>query len=741
MALSRQQVHVTWSTHTAVLNILRRPGTTSNNTLILLSEVKLKLVDGKLQVSATKWKRDKRALIDSRTPFHYEDLKLDVDLTNQLKQCGAIHLNDSSSQHGACSRAFLETLLTKLGMAGTDAKKVCDTIKAACQPGMPAIALVPTQAQEQAAPSIRPGMSLSLRQAVEAVDFPEHIAFQVMPSDLPPMPDAELMDSLNTNIGLGFVIHASPKAAALNQQCADFHTHYSSPINAYRQGKHMEASTLVAYLQVIFTFFGIVHYVLGKPLELLSLWDCACPHYMGMFLRIQQSTQNQTTLAGSASKLKGILGYLALNCLPGVEHDHLAEITDWFITLKAQVVHHARKPQRVNLQNLPSLFEVMHKQELLMVREMGRFKAYLRDPLKYMSVLTGARGWGEQVQQAIMWDLNNITMFCTMFGHLPPTRIKALTSMKHPRFANTPCTECSQQGCTGNSLIELPAMGTCSKRFALSLVHHKVANSATPHPGEGEVNSNCTSATPIQVDVPSTLQPLMELWVNTGWGLVKELCLAKGDMSQHTKQLLFWHPTKERGFLSNEVSPWFKGMLSKAGFADHELFCPQLTRHLWITTMKVMKAAGYQVPNMAGQAHIMGHLPSQWDAPIYNLLVKQVEAKMASDGMANFRQVMLNTFQQHQGLGMTAAQTLEGLLHNPSVQQRADAIQQKELEDFKLQQQLGRQKLISQLQQEQQGQSPEASFQTCSSQGDGGEEMREVEVEEVTSIERACSSA
>ena len=75
------------------------------------------------------------------------------------------------------------------------------------------------------------------------------------------------------------------------------------------------------------------------------------------------------------------------------------------------------------------------------------------------------------------------------------------------------------------------------------------------------------------------------------------------------------------------------------------------------------------------------------------------------------------------------------------MQQRADAIQQKELEDFKLQQQLGRQKLISQLQQEQQGQSPDASFQTCSSQGDGGEEMREVEVEEVTSIERACSSA
>ncbi len=728
-----------------MLNILRRPGTTSNHTLILLSEVKHKLIEGKLQVSLSKWKKHKKDLRESSSSYHHEELSLDLGLVNQLRQARAIHPNDTSTKQGACSTAFLHSLLTKLGMAGADAKKVCDTIKAACQPGMPAIALAPIQ-EQGAAPSITPGMSLSLRQAMEAVDFPEHITFQVMPPDLPPMPDAELMASVGTNIGLGNVINTSPKAAALRQQCVDFHTHYSSPINAYRQGKHMEASTWVAYMQVIFTFFGIVHNVLGKPVELLSLWDCACPHYMALFLRIQQSRMNQTSLAQAASKLKGILGYLALNCLPGVEQDHLADITQWFSTLKAQVVHHARKPQSVNLQNLPSLFEVMHKQEQLMKKEMGRFKDYLRDPLKYMRALTGARGWGQQVQHNIIWDLQNITMFSTMFGHLPPTRIKALTSIKHHKFANTPCTECSQLGCTGNSLIEYPATATSSKRFALYLVHHKVANSATPQPGEGEVNSNCTSATPIQVDVPSTLQPLMELWVNTGWGLAQEFCLAKGDMGQHTKQLLFWNPTTERGFLSNEVSPWFKGMLSKAGFADHELFCPQMTRHLWITTMKVMKAAGHQVPNMAGQAHIMGHLPSQWDAPIYNLLLKQVEAKLAADGMASFRQVMLNTYMQQQEPGMTAAQTLEGLLHNPTVQHQVDAILQQEEEEFKLKQQLRRQQLISQLEQEQQGkqgQSPEASFQTCSSQGgawDGVGEM-EVEVEEVTSIERACNSA
>jgi hypothetical protein len=51
---------------------------------------------------------------------------------------------------------------------------------------------------------------------------------------------------------------------------------------------------------------------------------------------------------------------------------------------------------------------------------------------------------------------------------------------------------------------------------------------------------------------------------------------------------------------------------------------------------------------MEGQAHIMGHLPRQWNAPIYFLLQKQVEAKMAADGMPAWRQKVLMRFQQQQ---------------------------------------------------------------------------------------------
>jgi hypothetical protein len=74
---------------------------------------------------------------------------------------------------------------------------------------------------------------------------------------------------------------------------------------------------------------------------------------------------------------------------------------------------------------------------------------------------------------------------------------------------------------------------------------------------------------------------------------------------------------------------------------------------------------------MAGQAHIMGHRPSQWDAPIYNLLQKQVESKLAADAMPAWRQQVLSSFEQEQQQQeqeqpgtMLAAHTLEQLLHS-----------------------------------------------------------------------------
>jgi hypothetical protein len=59
---------------------------------------------------------------------------------------------------------------------------------------------------------------------------------------------------------------------------------------------------------------------------------------------------------------------------------------------------------------------------------------------------------------------------------------------------------------------------------------------------------------PIQVDVPSSLQPLVELWVDKGWKLVQEFSLGKRQMDRQTRQLLFWNSSTERGLTDKEYS-------------------------------------------------------------------------------------------------------------------------------------------------------------------------------------------
>jgi hypothetical protein len=90
------------------------------------------------------------------------------------------------------------------------------------------------------------------------------------------------------------------------------------------------------------------------------------------------------------------------------------------------------------------------------------------------------------------------------------------------------------------------------------------------------------------------------------------------------------------GFTGKETSLWFKSTMLEAGILHEKLFRPQQLRHLWVTSMKARQAASLYVPHMRGQAHAMGHDPEQWEAAIYNVLLKQLETQEAVDGMEEF---------------------------------------------------------------------------------------------------------
>lgn len=694
-----QQVLVTLAQHEAHLSPIRRPGST-NHTLILLPEVWHKLIDGKLQISKSGYKRARSELKASNTSYHHEQISLPLELTEQLKRLGAIHANDSCKQHPVCSPAMLRELLIKCGVSTAQAKVVYDTIKQACPPlqlGQVTthMAAGTTEAPPNVqAPPLAPGMSLILRMAGQTAEWPHHIRFHSFPADLPQV-DTQLITSLGSQFGLGPTINTSAATSGLRQQLAEMQSHFTRPINPFRQGRHLQANTMHDYLKTLHLFFGVVHHVEGRPLHQLSLWDCACPKYLAAFFKIQQDKGIvQGSMALEGSKLKGILSYLHIHSFPE-EQQHLSYILTWFSNIKGQVVDTSARPVKLDMRDLPSLEEAMIKQDQLQQRELARFKAFTKDPDAFMRAHTRTRSF-QEVQDSIYWGLHDATLFGFMFGHIPPPRLKAITTCKHPRYATSACTECKQVGCLGNRLIEKQGSSKGSRKFSLHLVHHKVANSATANPSDGDRCSNQTmSALPIQVNVPSSLQPLVEQWVDRGWKLVQEFSMGKRQMDRPTKQLLFWHPTTEKGFTDKEYSIWFKGMFIKAGFDESQTFCPQTARHLWVTTMKVHAAAGIPVPNMEGQAHIMGHLPRQWDAPIYNLLKKQVETQITSDGMEAWRQLVLMRFtQQQQQPGTSAGEAQHQALMqklDKLIQQQLDTLIQQELlqqQQHQLQQQV-----------------------------------------------------
>lgn len=619
------------------LHVLHRAGTL-NCILILVWELYTLLMQPTNKVSRGGFSHKVKDTISDNPQLHYEELEVPATTLAELKRMGVVG-QQSKSKLLVFSPAMMERLLTKCSFTKQEASEIrlCITNHTQNIPTSPSGSGMEHHYQQALGMQLQAGASPIVRAAMANSTYPSLAKFQVFPSSLPELPPSDKLQELGMQFGLGHAINTNPATAWLKQQLAHLQQHLTSPINAFREGKHLQPGTMSDYLNTLYSYFGVVHKLMGVPLNMLSLWDVACPSQLAMFLTVQLHHKQvvQGTIAMQGSRLLQVLQYLQLHTTSAPEKEHLAAVVKWLTTIKGQVVDLAALPRKLNMQQLPSLAEVVYLQEQHINKQVAAFEAYIADPLPYTI----------QQQQDILWGLHDACLFGLMYGYLPPTRLLAITTAKHPRHSASPCTQCQQVGCTGNSICQ-----AADNSYTIKLVHHKVANTSTANTQQQAGNrvrcsSSSIGAQPLQCPVPHGLQHVLHLWATKGWGMVKSLCLSK-EMSATTSKLLFWDPNSEQGFTDKVISTWFKRQLVAAGIPEEKVFCPQSGRHLWVTTMKVKEAANEYVPNPRGQAHILGHNPQQWNAPIYNLYQKQLEVQQAAQGMPTLRHELLMEHQE-----------------------------------------------------------------------------------------------
>lgn len=141
----------------------------------------------------------------------------------------------------------------------------------------------------------------------------------------------------------------------LRQQLADLEHHLTSPVNGYRQGKHLQGHTWQGYINTLNSLFGVVHHLVGTSLGQLSLWDCACPNQLALFMTVQLQHKQvvKGTIAVQGSKLGQVISYLQLNTTTQPEADQLARLARWYHNIRGQVIDMGAAPRHVDLQQLP----------------------------------------------------------------------------------------------------------------------------------------------------------------------------------------------------------------------------------------------------------------------------------------------------------------------------------------------------------------------------------------------------
>ncbi len=673
--------------HQETLCVLRRPSHKKHTTLVILQEVYSKLLAPIKKVSSTTFSKACHHL-NTTTSYYHEELEVPAVVLNQLKMLKAVPFN-SRNKLKAGSPAYLCKLLQRCRVSKQSAQVLCNMISSSTsstiqqltmlpQPAqqhglqqqathIPAVGQHHAAAQQQSGPqqqldfqqpvagvgqhqagaqlpntSWGLGISMTLRQGAERSQYPRHSKFTYFPEQLPDLPSADRMGKLGFRYGLGQAIKQNSEASMLKQELAEFGEFLTSPLQFNRKAPHVQKATMEDYMDTLHVFMGVSHTLMDIHLHKLSLWDCASPQLLAMFFQVQlrHKEVGQNSIAMYASRLSQVLQYLELHTSHNSsEKSQLQQVMQWLGNLRGQVAGLAAEPSSLNLQMMPSVGEIVQLQEQYINKQVAGFEAYISKPSAYNSLQ----------QQQVIWGLQDAALFACLYGFMAPPRLKALATAKHPCYEHTQCMDqdCKQQGCHGNSFIRGQ-----DGNYSLRLVHHKVATTSTVNPqnaagGRVRCHSSSTAAQPILTPLPAGLQKVLHLWVASGRGMQRDLCLSKQE-TEGSQQLLFIHPRSEQAFTSKDITPWFKQVLIAAGVPEDKVFTPRDGRHLWVSTMKVMEAEGQQLPNMRGQAHMMGHDPRQWDAPTYNKYQKQLEVKKAAAAMPALRHALLQQVQQQQ---------------------------------------------------------------------------------------------
>ena len=219
---------------------------------------------------------------------------------------------------------------------------------------------------------------------------------------------------------------------------------------------------------------------------------------------------------------------------PNADVQSLGQAITWLHTLNTQVQLVALSQGFVNsnlhthctccssievaLQVTKSLFRV--KPSISELAAKGKWMT----PGDLLEVITGAR---QDVLDEILDDginphtarlLHDVTLACTIFGYLPPTRLACLSSLLHPSY-DGPCLypDCKRPGCLGNRLLVL---SEDPLKLVMSLPHHK--------------NHSAWEAA-IEFELPLELAELVHMWVTQGHDeLCQDTCLYGSPNSTHS---------------------------------------------------------------------------------------------------------------------------------------------------------------------------------------------------------------
>lgn len=235
-------------------------------------------------------------------------------------------------------------------------------------------------------------------------------------------------------------------------------------------------------------------------------------------------------------------------------------------------------------------------------------------------------------QEAV--DLMYTTLACFFWGFLPPMRPSVVLQLLRPEYRG-PCRHPSCQrpeGCMGNRLSWLdPAR----QHLQLTAVHHKSAR----HGGG-----------PISFRLPADLALLVRAHLQRGVAIMARC-------SEQRPPWVFFNHNSCKQLLPQQASQAFAGVFP--GNVQHLVPSPQQCRATFVGERRQPEAG--VGPSEVGAAAVMGHQPAMW-SHTYDRMYRARQAQTAVDGMAAWRQGLVQRASQRPPPLLQASQTAESEL-------------------------------------------------------------------------------